>query len=652
MSEPIEDRSEHVAELLRERDEHLRLIIESATDFAIFTLDLGGRIISWNVGAERILGYTQNEVLGKHVSIIFTPEDVAKGRIEFEMGSALYEGRENDDRWHMRKGGVRFWANGMMMPLKDKRGESCGYLKILRDRTEQKLASERLRATEERLGVAVDGASLGLWHCDLRSGALVWNDRAKSHFGFPPETKGAYNILFEHVAPEDSDRTREAVNHAITGHTTFDAEFRTESPDGQTQWIHAIGRSVADEFGEPCRVDGVTIDISERMQREAAFEDAAQRRDEFLAMLAHELRNPLAAINNALQVWLYSDRAEHANWSKGVLVRQTKHLTRLIDDLVDVSRITRGTIELQKQRVDIMALVNRAVESVKPLVDQKRLTLTVPAGMAGIDVLVDPARIEQVVVNLLTNAVQNTDEAGHVGLTVEAGSEVIITISDDGNGIPADMLGQVFDPFVQVNPALDRSQGGLGIGLTLVKTLIELHGGTVSAASEGTGKGSQFRFRLPARAKAADETSPPDHASLPEPAKAWHRVLVVEDNRDTAAGLIKLLNFSGYHVIAAHDGPAAIELAKLERPDAIFMDIGLPGMDGYRVAEALRKDECCAETLLVAVSSYGREQDIKRSHEAGFDHHLVKPVDVKLIFSLLASRSTSAQTPATPNEPA
>ncbi len=253
-----------------------------------------------------------------------------------------------------------------------------------------------------------------------------------------------------------------------------------------------------------------------------------------------------------------------------------------------------------------MALVNRAVESVKPLLEQRRLKLNLSADATEMELFADPARIEQVIVNLLTNAAQNTGVGGHIGLTVEEDHDITVTVSDDGIGIPPNMLDQVFDPFVQVNPALDRSRGGLGIGLTLVKTLIELHGGTVSAASEGTGKGSQFRFRLPARAKGRDETSAAQHASVPQPAKAWLRVLVVEDNRDTAAGLIKLLNFSGYQVIAAHDGPAAIEMAKAERPDAIFMDIGLPGMDGYRVAERLRKEECCSGTLLVAVSSYGR----------------------------------------------
>lgn len=514
--DPAESR--RLGELLREREEHLRLIVESATDFAIFTLGLDGRIVSWNIGAERILGYTEEEILGQHVSIIFTPEDIARGQVQMAMSSASSEGRKSDDRWHVRKGGVRFWANGMMMPLTDEASQTRGYLKILRDRTEQKLASELLRTSEK------------------------------------------------------------------------------------------------------------------------ALRDADRQKDEFLSLLAHELRNPLAAINNAVQLWLRTDRAVDVAWIKDVIERQAKHLARLIDDLLEVSHITRGMIELHKERIDLAPVIKRAVEIVRPLLERKRLDLEVAVGDARIDVIADPMRVEQVIVNLLTNAGKYTHEGGKISLTSSAGPEVTVTVKDDGVGIPPEMLPHIFDVLVQVNPALDRAQGGLGIGLTVVKNLVERHGGTVSAASEGVGKGSEFTVRLPAAAKNLERqdksTAPPKQSGAPWPADAPLRVLLVDDNRDSAAGMSKLLRLSGYHVLTAGNGPTAMELARTERPDVILLDIGLPGMDGYQVAEQIRK-EGSRDTLLVAVSGYGQDQDRRRSRDAGFNLHLVKPVDLQQLLSLL-----------------
>jgi PAS domain S-box-containing protein len=499
---------------LREREEHFRLIVESAIDYAIFTLSLDGHISSWNVGAERILGYREEEILGRHVSIIFTPEDNAKGRADFEMHGAVIEGHGNDDRWHLKKGGIRFWANGMMMPLKDEAGEIQGYLKILRDRTEQKLAEETLR-------------------------------------------------------------------------------------------------------------------------------DADRRKDEFLAILAHELRNPLAAITNAVQLSLRSARDEELAWSKVVIARQAKNLARLLDDLLDVSRITREKIQLHEERIDLASIITRAVESVRPLIEQKKHNLTLSIAQGYMGLLADQTRIEQVLVNLLTNAATYTKEGGHITLTTQHAGKVKITVKDNGVGIPPDMLPRIFDLFVQVDRTIDRSLGGLGIGLTLVKKIVEMHGGTVTAASEGIGKGSEFTVELPAVAEPIED-SPPTHPSEAAKAPAGLHVLVADDNPDTAAGLTKLLHASGYRVTTAGDGLAALEAARVERPEVILMDIGLPGMDGYRIAEQLRKEKGCENAVLIAISGYGQEQDRRRSSAAGFDYHLVKPVDYELLLSLLARpKSTS-----------
>jgi PAS domain S-box-containing protein len=622
-------------DVMRDRDEQFRLIVESAVDFAIFTLDPDGRIASWNVGAERILGYSEQEILGKDVRIIFTPEDIAIGRVEAEMRGTLDTGHENDDRWHVKKGGVRFWANGTMMALTDDSGTTRGYLKILRDRTKQKLASDRLHHSEERLRMAVEGAGLGLWNCELPAGVMVWDDRCKRHLGVSSDGEGTLETAFKHVHADDRAPTLEALRRLMTEHAWFDREFRVVSDPGNVHWVQAIGRAITDDSGEACRIDGVTIEITERKQREEVLREADRRRDEFLATLAHELRNPLSAINNSLQLWLLTNRQEDLDWIKDVITRQTKHLTGLINDLLDISQINHGSFELRKEHIDLMLVVRRAVENVWPLIHLKSLDLKLAMAANQVEVFADPARMEQVILNLLKNAAKYTREGGHINLTVHDGDEVTITVTDDGVGIPSEMLGRIFDPLVQVAPTLDRAHGGLGVGLTFVKNLVELHGGTVSATSEGVNRGSQFSLRLPSVKKmnsdAQRRLSSLFTGTGPEP----RRVLIVDDNLDSAAGLAKLLRLSGYQVTTATDGPTALEITSINRPEVILMDIGLPGMDGYQIAEHFRKQDGAEQTLVIATSGYGQDEDFRRSRSAGFDHHLVKPIDVEKLLELL-----------------
>jgi CheY-like chemotaxis protein/two-component sensor histidine kinase len=303
--------------------------------------------------------------------------------------------------------------------------------------------------------------------------------------------------------------------------------------------------------------------------------------------------------------------------------------------LLDVSRITRGKIQLRTEQIDLAPIIARAVESVRPLIEAKKhnLTLSIAPGQMGL--LADPTRMEQVLVNLLTNAAKYTEEGGHIALTAVHEGTLVVTVKDDGVGIPREMLPRIFDLFAQVDRTIDRAQGGLGIGLTLVRKLVELHGGTVTAASDGPGAGSEFTVRLPAVAGPVDQaaTSKP---SPPARARTGLRVLVVDDNRDTVAGMTRLLRASGYRVTAADDGSAGLEAARTDRPDVILMDIGLPGMDGYALARELRRDEAFKDAVLIAISGYGQEQDRSRSREAGFDHHLIKPVDYERLLSLLA----------------
>jgi CheY-like chemotaxis protein len=319
--------------------------------------------------------------------------------------------------------------------------------------------------------------------------------------------------------------------------------------------------------------------------------------------------------------------------------RQVQHMARLLDDLLDVSRISRGLIELRREPVDLKALVHRTVEAVRPLAEQRRHQLTVSLAQDTLQVEGDPTRLEQVVMNLLTNACKYTDPGGHVRLAVgRDGREVVLRVQDNGIGIAAEMLPRIFDLFVQAERRLDRSQGGVGIGLTLAKRLVEMHGGSIAATSPGLGQGSEFVVRLPARLDAGAakdrESGTATTNRLPR-----RRVLVVDDNQDAADSLVVLLRLLGQEVGTAYDGPTALARAGEFRPDLVFLDLGMPGMDGYEVARRLRRERQLTGVVLVALTGWGQEEDRRRSCEAGFDHHLVKPVEPNTVEKLLASPS-------------
>jgi signal transduction histidine kinase len=379
-------------------------------------------------------------------------------------------------------------------------------------------------------------------------------------------------------------------------------------------------------------------DFAERERQAEALRQADRQKDEFLAMLAHELRNPLAAVNNAVTVLKLSPDPDSRNWASDVVERQVQQLVRLIDDLLDVSRITSGKIRLKKDFVDASSILDQAVESARPLIDERHQTLTVAVKRGELPIHADATRVGQIVLNLLTNAAKYTDPGGHIQLSARReGDWVAIRVRDDGMGIPPEKLPEMFRLFAQGDRSLARSEGGLGIGLTIVEKLAELHGGVVEARSEGPGRGSEFIVRLPlARRSAGDEAKPERSRAS---AGTASRILVVDDNLDNAHGLVRLLTFLGNDAVAVHDGPSAVEAARTFRPDFVLLDIGLPGMDGYQVASALREDEAHRETVIIAVSGYGQEEDRRRSRAAGCDHHLVKPVDLDLLMPLIGRPS-------------
>ncbi|MGZ8155585.1 MAG: response regulator [Burkholderiales bacterium] len=388
-------------------------------------------------------------------------------------------------------------------------------------------------------------------------------------------------------------------------------------------------------------------EVAERIRAQEALEAADRRKDDFLAMLSHELRNPLAAIQGAIELMQRKtvDDPELA-WARDVVSRQNRHLSRLIDDLLDVSRITRGKLTLHKEPVELRDVATHAVETVRPLIQSRRHNLTLRLPDCPLYVKGDPVRLAQVLSNLLANAAKYTDEGGHIDVTMERSSvsnypDVLIRVKDDGRGISGDVLSRLFEPSTHEERLNSGAHGGLGIGLIVVRGLVEMHGGVVEARSAGPERGSEFVVRLPLLAP-EDLTLTPARAPAAAPATvngSALRILVVDDNQDSALSMTLLLELQGHAVQVANAGQAALNIASEQKPDVILLDIGMPGMNGYEVARRLRSQPDFADTLLVAITGYGRATDVQQTKSAGFDHHLVKPIDYDKLQSLLASRS-------------
>jgi CheY-like chemotaxis protein/nitrogen-specific signal transduction histidine kinase len=402
------------------------------------------------------------------------------------------------------------------------------------------------------------------------------------------------------------------------------------------RWVKASYVPTHDKSGQ---VDGwvaVLMDTTAHHQMEEALREADRRKDEFLAVLAHELRNPLAPIRNSLHILrLTHQDDEAADEVCEMMERQVNHMVRLVDDLLEVSRITRGKVVLQKELVELASVIRSAVEASRPLIDEARhqLALSIPAEPLTVEG--DPVRLSQIFSNLLNNAAKYTDDGGQIWLSVRVeGQEVVVAVRDTGTGISADMLPRIFELFTQSDVARGRAQGGLGIGLTLVKTMVELHGGQVSASSPGIGQGSEFVVRLPLIATPSRSRSVESRVR-PTKVLAARRVLVVDDNRDAAESLGKLLKLLGAQVQVVFSGAEALEAVRNEKPATILLDIGMPEMNGYEVARRIRSEAENRDITLIALTGWGQEQDRRRSHDAGFDHHLVKPVNSASLLELL-----------------
>ncbi|HVR98064.1 MAG TPA: ATP-binding protein [Thermoanaerobaculia bacterium] len=526
---------------------------------------------------------------------------------------------------------------------------------LARVEEERKGLFEQLATERARFQAVVENMPAGVVVAEAPSGRVVlFNPQAEKVLGHPVIPTSDIDAYEQWPAYHPDGRRYERHEYtmvrALQGEVVRDREFLYRQSDGTMRWRRASATPIRGAGGE---IQGAIslvydIDAEKRMEESlrlqtVALQEADRRKDEFLAILAHELRNPLAPIHNSLQILaLRADDPAAVEKARELMERQVQQMIRMVDDLLEVSRIARGKVGLRKETVDLAGVVATAVETSRPGIETRRHELTVELPERPIYVDGDPARLAQVLTNLLNNAAKYTEVGGRIGLRIERngreGTEAVLRVRDNGIGIAPEMLPRVFDMFAQAEGGMERAQGGLGIGLTLVRSLVEMHGGTVEAASDGLGKGSELVVRLPAlpeEAAAAGQPSP----EVPEAAAAAsRRILVVDDNVDSAESLALLLQLYGHQARLAHDGVTGLEEARSFLPDVVLLDIGLPRLDGYSVARRLRQEPGLDHVTLIAMTGYGQEEDRRRSKDAGFDHHLVKPVDLDTLRGLLAAQ--------------
>ncbi len=620
----------------------LASIVESSDD-AIISKSLEGVIQSWNAAAERLFGYSAEQAVGRHISLVIPPDRLEE---ENRIIASVKAGQRVDhfETERMRSDRQRILVSLTISPIKDDEGRVVGASKIVRDITERK----RVEAEREKFVTLVEQSTDFIGICDLNGMPLFVNRAGLELVGLDDIEHARLMPVESFFFPEDQPRVMQEFFPSVleNGHGEIEIRFR-HFKTGAARWMAYKVLTLPDAAGRPVAFATVSQDVTDRKRLEdnlrslaADLSETDRRKNEFLAMLAHELRHPLAPISNAARALRVggSDGAAVQVASK-MLERQVGQLARLVDDLLDMSRITRGKIELRKERVELAPIIDQAVDAVGPLFRSMdhELTITLPPHPIYLDA--DSARLAQVIGNLLSNAGKFTDKGGHVWLTVEQeGGQAVIRVRDNGIGIAAEHYPHVFEMFAQVDTSLERSRDGLGIGLTLVKTIVELHEGTVEVHSEGPGRGSEFTVRLPTVAATAESLVRPGVAGA-TPTSA-RRILIVDDNEDGAESLALLLEMAGHETLKAHDGVEAIEAAERFRPDTMLLDIGLPRLNGYEVARRIRQEEWGKDVMLVALTGWGQEEDRHRSRAAGFDTHMVKPVDHDVLLKLLASPSS------------
>ena len=661
----------------------LSAIIESAND-AVISKTLDGIITSWNKGAERIFGYTAGEVIGKPVTIL-----IPAGH-EDEESAILARLRAGDRIEHyetvrVRKDGRKIYISLTVSPIKGPNGEIVGASKIARDITEQKQARKKLDEALERLRLALEAARLGDWSWDAKTDVVSLSETAANILGIPVGQSVTRSEMRNLLSEEDRERTRAAVDEALAKHTDYDIEYRFTRESESEVWISAKGRGLYADDGTLIGMLGFVQDISTRKSNEETLREQAEKlstlsemrirlyetaqkaraeaeqaarqaeessrlKEEFLATISHELRTPLSAILGwARMLRLGQLSPENSAKALDTIERNARAQAQLVDDLLDVSRIITGKLRMDVRPSDPNSFIDAAVEAVRPAAEAKGVRVQKVVDTGAVSIPGDPVRLQQVVWNLLANAIKFTPRGGRVQIRSErVNSHLEIVVSDTGQGISRDFLPHVFDRFRQADQKTSRQHGGMGLGLAIVRHLVEMHGGTVSANSEGEGKGATFTVSLPIAPvyqvdpsvgrvhPAARDLLPPNDVTdrLDE-----MKILVVDDEADTRELLRQGLEFCGATVSVAGSAAEAVAAITAETPDILISDIGMPGVDGYDLIRQIRRLPASkgGKVPAIALTAYTRTEDRLQALRAGYDMHVPKPVELAELVAVAAS---------------
>lgn len=616
----------------------LQGIIQQAM-VGIAQADLEGRFLLVNRRFCEIVGYTRLELLKLRKQDLTHPQDRERNAEEFARHIAGHTSYLIEKRY-LRKDGNTVWVRNSVAPLCDSAGRPQSIVTVVIDVTEMKRAEAQLQFQAQLLN-AVGQAAIAT---DAEGRITYWNRFAETLYGWTAADAVGRSIVELVVDPSEKQRAAE-ITQILRSGSSWSGEVLVRHRAGRAFPAFVTDTPLFDTEGRLHARIGVSSDITERKRVEEALRDADRRKDEFLATLAHELRNPLAPIRNSLHILRLSGSSDPATLRVcEMMERQVGHLVRLVDDLMEVSRITRGKIELRMEPIELAAVICSAVEASRPLIEAAGHQLAISLPPEPMTIRGDHLRLSQVFSNLLNNAAKYMDEGGQICLTARrAERHVLVSVRDTGIGISAEMLPHIFKMFTQVDRSSRQAQGGLGIGLTLVRTLVEMHGGQVEAHSAGLKQGSEFVVRLPLSVETGVADLNPSAA--PIALAPTHRVLVVDDNRDAADSLGLLLRLLGADVRVANDGPSALLALPAYRPTVVLLDIGMPGMDGYEVARRIRRQPEFRDVMLIALTGWGQEDDRRRTSEAGFDHHLLKPADMSALESLFLSLRSPHERP-------
>lgn len=621
------------------------MLVEQTKDYAIFVLGPDGRILTWGAGGQLIKGYTADEIVGQHFSIFYPDESVKAGWPDHELKMATAQGRFEDEGWRVRKNGSRFWASVVITALRNKDGKLIGFSKITRDLSERRMAEDALRQSEERFRLLVDGVSdYAIFMLDPDGIITSWNTGAERIKGYKrEEIIGQHFSRFYSAEDVESGKPWEELAMARrTGHVE-DEGWRYKQ-NGERFWARVVLTPLYDTSGQMRGFAKVTQDISER-RHIADLERAAQNISEFISMLTHELRNPLAPIRGAISAISHMAVGDpRLHTMHQIIDRQSAHLSRILDDMMDVSRIARGKMTLVRAEVDLAEVIERAIETSRPPIEAGNHEIATVLPGEPIVVHGDVIRLAQLVSNLLNNSARYSPRGSHITVTARReGKCAVVSVKDTGRGIEPQNMERIFSMFIQGRTTSTQSGDGLGIGLALARNIAQLHGGTLHAFSEGTNRGSEFTLELPLT-EGSDNAQLAGSAESAVPGVAPKRILIVDDNADAAQTLELMLASLGHETLTAYDGIAAVQRAVEFRPNIVLLDLGMPGIDGYETARRLRDLEHDNHLRIIAVSGWGQESDRQKTREAGFDLHLVKPVDVDQLLKAISNGAGTGQT--------